>query len=456
MQLSKKLLHHDADTAVDLTDGLVAHYLLNNNADDSHGTYDGTVVGTVDFQGDQLDPLSGSVTIPATGGSWCSYWKDTGSGMAHITSSTIPTSLATDNYSNLRIYNETKNQTFIDALYEEGYYPKPLPLPTTNGLIAHYPLTGTAEDTTGNYDGTEVGGLTYVDDAEFGSVANFEKTPKYIDLGQTILNNYNGTQTITVWVKPKILGSTEGLLGFRFDNHTGQVSIWNNLRLDTDGGIRFLFANSATEFLNIVSTTKLTISNFTFISVTISTTEIKLYINGILESTLQHTYLPFSYSSLDTLLGAYSSKLLDNLPTISSGTSYMKSLRLLNTVLTPQEITDIYNYEKNFRPIDIDDGLIAYYPLAENSLDNYNNQYDGTDSSGVTYDGEKATIADGDTITFPNATGFVEAYYTLNGIVTKTTTESTLNTLTNCTLSNVRKYNKALSTEQQAVIDYTI
>ena len=39
-------------TNVDLTTNLIAHYLLNNNADDSYGTYDGTGINGVDFHGD--------------------------------------------------------------------------------------------------------------------------------------------------------------------------------------------------------------------------------------------------------------------------------------------------------------------------------------------------------------------------------------------------------------------
>ena len=57
-------------------------------------------------------------------------------------------------------------------------------------------------------------------------------------------------------------------------------------------------------------------------------------------------------------------------------------------------------------------------------------------------------------IVFPAATGFVEAYYTHNGTITKTITESVLDSLTG-TLSEVRKYNSALSTEQQLIIGYT-
>ena len=41
------------ETSVDLSEGLVAHYLLNNNADDSYGTYNGIDGGgSIDYKGD--------------------------------------------------------------------------------------------------------------------------------------------------------------------------------------------------------------------------------------------------------------------------------------------------------------------------------------------------------------------------------------------------------------------
>ena len=333
---------------VDLTANQVAHYLLNNNADDSFGTFDGTPVGTVDFQGDQLDPLSGSVTIPDSSASSCSYWKDTGGGMVFTYTTTIITSLATDNYSNLRMYSDIKDATFQTELEAEGYYPKPLTEPTITNLVAHYPLTGTAEDSMGNYDSTE-NSATYKDDAEFGSV-------------------YDGGGSITV-------------------NTTAVgLSAWNCYLINTGSG--WVFTKSPT----------------------------------ILTSLTANDY---------------------------------RNLRLYSAEPSIALQDEIQAYELNFRDVDIDNGLGSYYPLKNNSEDNYYNQLDATDDAGVTYDGIEATLPNGDNITFPNLTGFVEAYYTKDGIVLKTTTESDLNTLTNCTLKNVRKYTIALSTDRQSVIGYT-
>ena len=107
-----------------------------------------------------------------------------------------------------------------------------------------------------------------------------------------------------------------------------------------------------------------------------------IYLNNVDVGTFY--FETFAKCTLDTILGKrdyldihYANKFVN--------------FRIYDSERTAQERTDIYNYEKNFRPIDITDGLIAYYPLATNSLDNYNNEYDGTDTN-VTYDGERASF----------------------------------------------------------------
>ena len=54
-------------------------------------------------------------------------------------------------------------------------------------------------------------------------------------------------------------------------------------------------------------------------------------------------------------------------------TNDYRNLRLYSSTPSTQLQDEIEAYEKNFRSIDIDDGLVAYYPLAKNSLDNYYN-----------------------------------------------------------------------------------
>lgn len=355
---------------INLDDGLIAHYLLNNNADDCHGTYDGTIVGTVDFTGDYLNPLSGSVTIPSTGGTWCSYWIDTGSGMIFTTSATVPSSLDTNKYSNLRIYSSIKTGTFLTALEEEGYYPKPLPLPTTDGLIAHYPLTGTAEDTTGNYNGTEIS-VDYIDDTEFGSCFSLVGNT---DTDRSIqLPTINNISTISFWVKRT--GTKTYVISRLLEIQTNRFTIADET--DTSSTISVYITDQWYYFTSSLITNKST--HLVFVQ---NGANIDLYIDGSYSDSVTATIPTFSTGMV---IG-------NNYASNNPGfVGVIRDMRLYSDSLTQQEITDIYNYEKNFRPIDIDDGLVAYYPLASNSNDNYYNEYDGVDTD-VTYDGLSASF----------------------------------------------------------------
>ncbi len=446
-KLSNNLLSPIDDA--DLTEALVAHFLLNNNADDSVGTYDGTEVGTVDFTGDYLDPLSGSVTIPSTGGSWCCYWKDTGSGFAFTSSATVPTSLATDDYSNLRVYSSERTGTVLTALQNEGYYAprESLTAPRTTNLIAHYPLMGTGRDTTGNNDATEVG-ATYTNDGEFGTVLLGDGTNnnRYVVTPTTVLNSMGSSDfAISTWVYMTALDVISINMHSR-SNTIDEVGIYQT----ADSKMRFVIGDADSGGIRNVTIDSTYTNRWVHVIMNNNgTTNIAdVYLDLVDKGEIADTS---GYSG-----GSYPLYIGDAEP---SGdypmTGRQRDIRFYSDLLTEADRLDIHNFEKNFRPIDITDGLIAFYSLTENALDESYNEYDATADAGVTYDSSGADIPNGDNITFPAATGFVEAYYTIDGVVTKTTTESALNSLTDCVLKDVRKYNSALSADQQAVIGYS-
>ncbi len=128
--------------------------------------------------------------------------------------------------SNVRFYSDAKDQAFVDDLYKEGRSPKLLTEPTTSGLVAHYPLTSTAEDSTGNYDGTESGN-TYVNDVEFGSVASFDGADSYI------LSSYEINSKMSISFTGWFRVSTSGL----YCVITDYISSDFNLLLFVDYGV---------------------------------------------------------------------------------------------------------------------------------------------------------------------------------------------------------------------------
>ena len=232
--------------------------------------------------------------------------------------------------SNLRIYSDLKTQIFIDELYAEGYYPKPLTAPTTDGLIVHYPLTGTAEDITGSYDGTEYS-YNYIDNIEFGAVSNFSSNYYFVaDIG-SIPYNY----TINFWTASSQDSGDASLSLGRGPNDSDQYGVMFYRMERFYGGdntsswafITDQFTQYLGTQLHMYTLTKNGIDFDVYIDGTLVDTVIAsdeiVYINNLL-------YLGRGYNS-----GFYASRFRD--------------VRIYDKDLTATEITDIYNYEKNFR-----------------------------------------------------------------------------------------------------------
>jgi len=275
--------------------------------------------------------------------------------------------------SNFRLYSDVKDQTFIDELYDEGYYPKPLTAPTTDGLIAHYPFTGTAKDTTGNYDGTEVGN-TYVDNSEFGSIGRFTNNngtasapTSQVTIPQQLLTTF----TISFWASVDTPTNMNMILSKNAD-----VAYYHFIRLRSDNTLDIAIANTFSSTIQSDHST-----SEKLFTVTRDGDSFSLFVEG--------EYVNTGTCGTDTLDISLIGSLFSSNDSSANFKGNLRNVRLYNVVLTAQEIEDIYNYEKNFRSIDIDDGLVAFYPLKNNSLDNYYNEYDGTDTD-MTYSNDVA------------------------------------------------------------------
>lgn len=295
--------------------------------------------------------------------------------------------------SNLRVYNIAQSLLYITALYDEGAYPKPLPLPTTNGLIAYYPLTGTTEDETGNYDALEVS-RPYVDDAEKGAVLSSGGATSSITPNTTAITLYNMTDfTVSFWIQ--FSAATLSLI------HTGGVGCQgNNYSASGQGvGVQFRFDGTYKDMYFHIGNGGGTLGGYTFpvkpttsdwyhIVYHYSTTAVgKSFINGVLNST-GSVFYTFPSNAYAFMLGGW-----ETFSTSYAEEVKVQNVRVYNRQITDTEAIDIYNYENNFRPIDIDEGLYHYHKLHNNSNDHYYNQKDGTDTGDVTYDGLSVTYA---------------------------------------------------------------
>jgi len=266
----------------------------------------------------------------------------------------------------VRYFNRVLTAAEVGMLALEGPYSCD---PTPQDYIAYYPLTGTAEDKTGNYNGTENGGLLYIDDITKGSVASFDGIDDSISTTLP-LQTSSSQFSISLWFKSTtgivfgsstingsdylLISDSSVIYGVSTGSDTIAISpiigAWNNVTVLFKGS-----ANGFEVFLNNIPVGSVASTSFT-------------------GSTLQY-YL--GVRNTDTGLLNYF-------------TGNVGSFRMYNRLLSVQEINTIYNYEKVTHPVPVDNGLIAYYPLASNSWDNYFNQYDGTDFGGITYDGVSA------------------------------------------------------------------
>lgn len=313
--------------------------------------------------------------------------------------------------------------------------------PTPQNYVAYYPLTGTAEDVTGSYNGTENGGLTYVNDASRGAVSNFDGVNDYIEA--PFLGADNGVSVSwSVWAKSSTVSDYNMILDNRQGDYEGTV-----LYIQPDAKVQFSheLASGAVGF-NFVSVE--TLSNNTWYNLcgTYDGSTVKLYINGI-EATNSVSSPGVGMTGNQANLRIGNWRQAD----LSLGMNgAISNARIYDRTLTPEEVTSIYNYELVTHHIPVDNGLVAYYPLKTNSMDNYYNQYDGVDTN-VTYNSVEATIIG--SINFGSATGFTNGYAIHNGVSIETVTETDFNTLTG-TLSNVRKYSRALSVEEKTQAGY--
>lgn len=316
---------------------------------------------------------------------------------------------ATGSVANIRHYNKVLTQSEIDVLYAEGVKPS-LPQPTTEGLIAHYPLTGTAEDTTSNYDGTEYGGLTYTDDSIRGAVCNFDGSDDYISL-PTSMFTAGQSFTICCWIYEDDFNSAENSIiqvaGGTYPNDFAIVMGGGKVSDNTNA--RLYMRNYTTNALYVDGRNSLTHTSGTWRQLVMSYDGATLsgYEDGVLLDSGNITMSnPLPSISQNTIgVSSNTDRFLDG---------RLSNLRIYDRALSADEISTIYQTERVEHPITIDDGLVAYYPLESNSYDNSQNQYDLADGTGITYDGTSASYLAQNSYTY-SATAPVKL---LNGLDT--------------------------------------
>jgi hypothetical protein len=301
------------------------------------------------------------------------------------------------NIDQVEIYNRALTSDEVYQLYtQSAYCSDPVP-----DYIAYYPLTGTAEDVTGVYDGTENGGLTYVDDAERGAVASFDGNNDYISLpSDSIFGNTSTIKGFGGWFKFDAVTGSSQVCMFGVSTSTTTSGYYYAIQVYDNGAIYTTARGYTSSAEAYASAALIPDTNWHHMYSQVEDTGREIYLDGV---RLPLTWEKESggitrYDSFNVLQATtpypYIGRVRYAYPIYSDGK--ISNLRIYDRVLSSTEISDIYNYESTNHYIPVDDGLIAYYPLNTNSMDNYYNQYDGTDT-GVTYDGVSGSFSAGST-----------------------------------------------------------
>jgi len=287
------------------------------------------------------------------------------------------------NVANVRIYDKALTAEQITDLYNKK--------DVTDGLVAHYPLTKEwrASDRWVAYNGTEVSNV-YEED----SISVVSKFPSDVNSRIALNQKFNKTYTYGFWIKMPTDDTTFVPLSvYEGDDARGY---FNLNRDDEQGSIITAYNDGSWTISDKLTGAYTDIKEWTYLVFVCKTDNVDVYADGIYTGNI--TSLPIEERDLYIMGGGPSNDSSDD-------DVYIKNVRIYNRALTEDEISTIYNYEKVTRNIVVDRGLVAYYPLKDNSNDHWVNQLDGTDNGDVSYDGVSASFdGDGDYIKLPNIT----------------------------------------------------
>jgi hypothetical protein len=132
------------------------------------------------------------------------------------------------------------------------------------------------DGTIANSNGLMVNGPTWIA-GKIGRAINFDATNDYVDLGSPSASNITGDATVSVWVKPTNFTTEQGVISWGNGGTTSPFSI----NLLTTSKVQYACTGCTTR----TSTASLTANVWSHVTTTVSGSTLKIYINGVLDST---------------------------------------------------------------------------------------------------------------------------------------------------------------------------
>ena len=229
----------------------------------------------------------------------------------------------------------------------------------TNGLVGWWPFNGNANDESGNGNNGTVNGATLATD-RFGAV---DKAYDFDGVDDIIIvtneNNFDLQQgiSISVWIKKSTMSSSSHIIS-KFQNYDDSYSIsTSNTKFE------FQLAQSPTAWTYFTSNSNVDTS-WTKILVTrdFISSQVKLYVNGILDTVSVYTPL-IANSQAPLTFGDFFG---NNFSPGSRFDGVIDDIGIWNRALNQQEITALYNSTLGL-PVSINETSIKLYPNPTNS-----------------------------------------------------------------------------------------
>jgi hypothetical protein len=192
---------------------------------------------------------------------------------------------------------------------------------------AYYPLTATANDANGNFNGVLHGGATFVNDAQRGNVLSLNGNNQFVSLPSGLA----GMKTFMAWVKWN--GGPAWQRIYDFGNDTNRYTILTPYNSDT-GTLRFnISIDSRAGEQRVDAPAALPVNVWTHVAVVMNGTQVTLYTNGVPVGTnLFANLLPTDLNATNYYFGK------SQWPADPYFNGYLSSVRIFSAPLSSNQI----------------------------------------------------------------------------------------------------------------------
>jgi hypothetical protein len=248
-----------------------------------------------------------------------------------------------------------------------------------DGLVAYYPFTGSANDYSSNGNDPSYNSATLTSDKDGNANrAYYFSGSSYIKIPDSDSLTLTNTFSFSLWAYKESTSGYQYLLNKHVHNTNNDGSYW--LIFSTSNG-RFGGTDSSSSWSEVLTSSSIPQSTWTYLTFTYSNPTWSFYINGALDSSGSEEY-GITDNSHDLYIGAEET---------TSGVGYyfpgkLDEIRIYNRELTSSEVSSLFNFTSSLSPvaatteapsqapthsptIDPDSGLLAYYPFTGSADD---------------------------------------------------------------------------------------